>query len=129
MYLLVAGNQPVRTAEVISTQQGTFAFAAISSGQAAGLAQAIATAEAAPDTASAPYEMRMVQIPALYVTALWLKAQNGPTDYFIAIPPAPDGFRPYAMIDAKDFLKLLQAKATERVRLSGVQTPGTSPTN
>src|SRR5688572_5060506 len=40
-YLLVAGTQAVRTAQVVSAAGGAFEFASVSGGQAAGLARAI----------------------------------------------------------------------------------------
>jgi hypothetical protein len=75
-YLLVAGGQPVRVAEihpVPADPQMNFAFAALSTTPAAGIAQAIAAAEMDPCVGRGQYEMRLVRAPALHVTALWLK--------------------------------------------------------
>lgn len=130
-YLLVAGGQPVRTAEVhpgVDDPQKNFAFAAISTASAAGVARAIEVAEMDPVIAAGRYEMRLVRVPALYVTALWLKDLNGAADSYIVIPPAPDGFLAHAKMSAPDFLKLLQTKAADKVRVTPPQTPA-SPSN
>lgn len=125
-YLLVAGGQPVRTAEIhpdLADPQKGFAFAAISAAPAAGVAQAIEVAEKDPSIAAGRYEMRLVRVPALYVTALWLKDLHGAADWYVIIPPAPEGFQAHAIISASDFLKLLQTKAVEKVRVTP-QAPG-----
>jgi hypothetical protein len=129
-YLLVAGGQPVSTAEVhpLAGPKKSFAFAGISTAPAAGVAQAIEVAETDPGIAAGRCEMRLVRVPALYVTALWLKDLNGAADSYVVIPPAPEGFRAHAIIPAPDFFKLLQTKAAEKVRVTPPQAPG-SPSN
>jgi hypothetical protein len=119
-YLLVAGGQAVRTAEVhpdVADPQNIFTFAAISAGAAAGIAQAIEVAEADPKIAAGRYEMRLVRAVALYVTALWLKDLTDATDWYVVIPPAPEGLRVHIIISAPDFFKLLQTMAAEKVRI------------
>lgn len=129
-YLLVAAGQPVRTAEVHpdrAAPQTNFAFAAISTSPAAGIAQAIEAAEKHSCIAAGRYEMRLVRIPALYVTALWLKDLNGNADHYVVIPPAPDGFRAHAIVPGTDFFQLLQTKAAEKMQTTP-QAPS-SPSN
>src|SRR5437763_1101929 len=76
-YLLVCGNQTVRTADVVHNHQGqNYEFASITGADAAAINNAIEAAEKDPATANNDYEMRLVQVPALYVTALWLKNQD-----------------------------------------------------
>jgi hypothetical protein len=125
-YLLVTGNQPVRTAEVIADQRGGFTFASISSAHAAETANAIRIAETAPATAGGLYELRLALVPALYVTALWLKDKKGNADYFIVIPPAADGFQSLTPIPDADFLKSLQAAAAQKTRVTPPQTPASA---
>jgi hypothetical protein len=126
-YLLVTGGQAVRTAEVHPHPQTTFTLAAISTYLAAGLAQAIDVAENDPGIAAGRYEMRLVRVPALYVTALWLKDLDGAADYYVPVPPTPDGFVPHTAVPASDFFQLLQTQAAGKVRATP-QTPG-SPSN
>jgi hypothetical protein len=128
-YLLVTNDQPVRTAEVLHDPQGAFTFAAISGGQTAGVARAIEVAEAAPATAAGNYELRLVRAPALYVTAVWLKDRSGKADdFFVVVPPAPEGFQSHILEPAADFLKKLQSHAAAKVRLSPPVSTS-SPTN
>jgi hypothetical protein len=128
-YLLVTGSQPVRTANVVLTPSGGYAFASISAAHASGIGQAILLAENSPVASKGNYEMRLVEVPALYVTALWLKNQKSKTDHFIVIPPAPNGFQPYAVSHAADFLKLLKAAAAQRIRDIPQQQGRLSQTN
>jgi hypothetical protein len=114
-YLLVTGSQPIRTADVVPASSGGYKFASISAAQASAMSQAILAAEKSPVASKGHYEMRLVEVPALYVTALWLKNQKGKADYFIVIPPAPDGFQPYDVTAAADFLRLLRTAAARRI--------------
>jgi hypothetical protein len=131
-YLLVSGGHPVRVAEIHpdpTDPQKSFAFAAISAAPAAGIAQAIAAAETDPCIRRGQYEMRLVRVPALYVTALWLKNLNGTTDAYVVIPPTPEGFGAHVILSAPDFFKLLQTKAAEKVRTTPSPQPSGPPSN
>jgi hypothetical protein len=128
-FLLVIGSQPIRTADVVPAPGGGYQFASISAAQAPGIDQAILAAENSPVLAKGRYELRLVEVPALYVTALWLKTQRGKADYFIVIPPAPDGFQPYAVTAAPGFRKLLRAAAAQRSPSLTRQQGGPSQTN
>ncbi len=128
-YLLVTNHQPVRTAEVIGDSKGGFTFAAISGGQAASVARAIEVAEAAPATAAGNYELRLIRAPALYVTAVWLKDRGRKAaDFFVVVPPAPEGFQSHVLEPAADFLKKLQSQAAAKVHLTPAVSTA-SPTN
>jgi hypothetical protein len=128
-YLLVTGGQTVRTAEIhldrTDPQKG-FTFAAISTGAATGLANAISVVERDPGIAAGRYEMRLVRVPALYVTALWLKDLNDAVDLYVVIPPAPEGFQAHSIIQSLDLFKLLQIKAIEKAQVS--PSPPSQPT-
>ncbi len=128
-YLLVKNDQPVRTAEVMRDPTGGFTFAAISDGQAAGLARAFEVSEAAPATAAGSYELHLIRAPALYVTAVWLKDRSGNADdFFIVVPPAPEGFQSHDLEPAADFIKKLQTQAAARMQPTpAIATP--APTN
>jgi hypothetical protein len=115
-YLLVTHNRLVRTAEVIRDLKGGFTFAAISGGQAAGMTRAIEVAETHQDTAAGNYELRLARAPALYVTAVWLKDRNGNADFFVVVPPAPEGFQSDILVSAADFIAELQSQAKAKVK-------------
>ena len=127
-YLLVCGSVPVRSADVMSSANGGFEFAAISEAEAAAINNAIETAESDPLLANRDYEMRLALIPALYVTALWLKDTIQGQDRFVVIPPTPSGFVAFSIHTAADFLKALQTAATQKQSSTPVQM-GMSPPN
>jgi hypothetical protein len=128
VFLLVVNDQAVRTAEVVPAPDGKgFAFAAISAAEATAINQGIAVAEADKATAKDDYELRLVRVPALYVTALWLKHAVARNDRFVVIPPVPDGFHAYAVTTAADFLQTLRAAALRRQQAT--PPAGPSPTN
>ncbi len=101
----------------------------LAAGPAAGVARAIEVAEAAPATAAGNYELRLIRAPALYVTAVWLKDRSGKADdFFVVVPPAPEGFQSDLLEPAADFLKKLQSQAAAKMRLTpAVASP--APTN
>jgi hypothetical protein len=126
-FLLVSGTQPVRTVDVVSASAGGYSFAAISAAEAVAINRAIETAEQDKTVAGGDYELRLARVPALYVTALWLKNREGGADRFVVVPPAPDGFRPYFVEDVDGFLTPLRIAAKQR---TGARPPATqSPTN
>lgn len=127
-YLLVSGGQPVRAAEVIAADpNGAFAFAAISAAEATAINRAIETAENDPVIAKGDFELRLALVPALYVTALWLKDTAKAQDRFVVIPPAPNAFPPYSIHTASDFLTVLHRAALQNRRTA--PQPGQPPTN
>ena len=58
---------------------------------------------------SSSYEAFFLNVPSLYVTALWLKNLNGRSrhDHVIVMPPAPAEFRPGEVTASGDFAKRL----------------------
>ncbi|MGH3046855.1 MAG: hypothetical protein ACRDNC_07615, partial [Gaiellaceae bacterium] len=59
---------------------------------------AVRKAETLPQLDRATYELRLVRIPAVYVIALWLKAEGNGEDVLIPIgetPPEVEPDRPY----------------------------------
>ena len=124
-YLLVCGSQSVRSADVLAFPNG-FEFASISETEASAINNAVEAAENDQVVSRGDYELRLARIPALYVTALWLKDVKQGQDRFVVVPPAPEGFAALSIHDGVDFLKLLQAAAKKRAT---PQQAGSSPTN
>ena len=58
-------------------------------------------------------ELRLLQVPALYVDALWLHYEDGEGDVFLPIR-APFGPQPFRTWPASQFMEELAAKARER---------------
>lgn len=55
-----------------------------------------------------PHDLRLLDVPALYVQALWL---HGDADRYIPLRPAPDGIEPYRLYSAEEFASSLAALA------------------
>ncbi len=116
-FLIVAADQPVRTADVHpqpNDPNNPFVFASISAGLAAAIANAMQAAEADAVIAAGQYEVRLFQVPALYLCALWLKDRTGRADYFVVVPPAPAGFIALDVIPAAGFYRILSNLARQR---------------
>ena len=61
---------------------------------------ALGTAESLEMVASAPVELRLLRVPALYLSALWL---HGERDVFIALAPAPPPLEAGAVYEREAF--------------------------
>ncbi len=93
-YLVDVGAGPVAAAEIATTAESTEPrFASLNQGPFV-----VATVEALPlaEAGGGPgqYSMRLLRIPALYVLALWLHAEDQGEDVFIPLSPAPDSLDP-----------------------------------
>src|SRR5262245_35778347 len=73
--LLVEGDEVRHSARLTYDAAGRCRLAALASGSAAAMQKALATAENAAGERS--HEVRILRVPALHLTALWLKAEAG----------------------------------------------------
>ena len=93
-FIVMDGNKPVASAELADESTGS-GFQASEGPLVESTAAAIEVAEADPQLDDADYEVRLLRIPALYFTALWLKSEDGRTaDVVIPLNPAPAPFEP-----------------------------------
>jgi hypothetical protein len=58
-----------------------------------------------------PHELRLLDIPALYLLALWL---HGDKDRFMPLHPAPRAFDPYRMYSDEEFSRRVAELAATR---------------
>jgi hypothetical protein len=65
--------------------------------------EALRTAERDQRVESSRFEVRLLQVVALYVTALWLHGSEADSDLFIPLSPAPKPLRAHAVYDARTF--------------------------
>lgn len=56
-------------------------------------------------------ELRLLDLPALYLQALWL---HGDDDRFMALPPAPSAFEPYRLYSEEEFSQRVTELASTR---------------
>jgi hypothetical protein len=121
-YLIVAGQNVVQAAEIFTPQKGgALELSSLTTGHAREMEDVLRNAEALPQVAQGDYEIRALRVPALYVTALWLKGLQKNRDLFLMVPPLFPPFNDKVPYDRDDFLKLLKAAAAKTVQ------PGKSP--
>ena len=62
------------------------------------------------------YELRVLRVPALYVTALWLKDLQNNQDIVIPIPPTNTCLKPSEEYTPSKFIQLLHQPAQQKLR-------------
>jgi hypothetical protein len=55
-------------------------------------------------------------VPALYLTALWLKGVQQNADRLLLVPPVYPPFNVHVVYDQNDFIKLLQTAAAKKLQ-------------
>jgi hypothetical protein len=75
-------------------------------------ATALAIAENMAQVKDQEFEPRLLQIPAIYLTSLWLHGSE--QELFIPLDPAPSEFKPYAAYSEADFFDLATRLARRR---------------
>jgi hypothetical protein len=58
-----------------------------------------------------PHDLRLLDVPALYVQALWL---HGDRDQYMPLRPAPAAIEPYRLYSAEEFARQLASLAAGR---------------
>jgi hypothetical protein len=89
----------------------------------AGAEEAFRLLDRMPEIRQRTYELRALQVPSLYLVALWLKDLQGSQDRFIVLPPtfAPvQALHPYT---TSDLLTLLRQMASHKAPLERAVTP------
>lgn len=74
--------------------------------------RAIAAAEALPEAQHGDYELRMLRIPALNVSAVWLKDQEGGEDRLVPVEPTDPGFVAHRAYTVDEFLHIARQRAS-----------------
>jgi hypothetical protein len=118
-YLLVAGSSVIQAAELShpTAAGGGSTFNALTTGYAKDMEGVLAKAENLPEVQKGSYEIRVLRVAALYVTALWLKDLKATADRFLPVPPTFPPVDPQRVYDAAAFLPLLQTAAAEKLSL------------
>jgi hypothetical protein len=111
-YAVKQSNEIVAHGETIIDRQGKHLFAATSEGSLVeGTTRALELAEAQDVIRKGSYEVRFLQVPALYVAALWLVDTTGKADLALPVAPVPPPLVPDRVIPFSDLLAVLQEKA------------------
>ena len=123
-FLLRQGAQVVASAETVTDRDGSERFALVNSGPyVASTVAALERAEGLPETRDRSYEPRLLQVPALHVTALWLHSDRD-NDLVVPLAPAPAGIETNRAYDAAEFLRILADRAAQIPQLEPEDTRG-----
>jgi hypothetical protein len=117
-YLIQEGDSAIASAEVITDARGVVqTFSQFNEGPfVAATARTIVAAEEIPQVEDGVYELRLLQIPALYVMALWLKDAEGNRDLILPMEPMPNELEAGRSYTEAEFLAALEDLAQEQQR-------------
>ncbi len=112
-YLVQEGDKVLATAETATTGPGgDHVFSAFNEGRlVASNADAIRTARALPEVSRGRFELRLLRVPGLYVTALWIHEAQGVGDLLVPLAPSPVSAPAGRPIPAARLLEELASKA------------------
>lgn len=120
-YILLEGEQTIGAATVkIGEDDEQLQFSHISHGPfVQNTVEGIDRAENLPEVQSSEFELRLLDIPSLYVVSLWL---HGNQDRLLPLPPTNRALEPYRSYSAEEMLAALRGPAIERLN-SDDETP------
>jgi hypothetical protein len=129
-YLVEADRRPVASAEVIVAEGKPPRFSQFNEGPfVQSTAAAIDALQEQPEVQEGSYEFRALQIPALYVVALWLADQSGERDLVRTLEPAPAYLEPERLYPEAEFLEQLREPARTQLAFDSSPRPeGTTST-
>jgi hypothetical protein len=113
-YLLAVGDRVVASAETHTDDGEQQVFSHVNAGPfVEGTVEALAVAERFADTDEPSMELRLLNVPAVYLMAVWLHSQQASNveGVFIPVAPAPSGLEPSKVYQAKEFAALLRELA------------------
>ncbi len=124
-YLIKAAGAPVAAAEVQADASGKASLLAnLNYGPyVAATAQAFDNLPTLSSVPAGSYEARLLRFSAIYLMAIWLKADTGGADAIYPLAPAPGGLQAgklYAVADFLNAIRPLAAKRTEKTSSSPV---------
>ena len=111
-YLVQAGENSLASAETAVSPAGSeHVFSAFNSGRlVTSTVEAIRTAQGLPQVGQGNFELRLLRVPALYFTALWMHSAQGTDDVLIPLAPSP-GVATGKPVPAAPLLQDLASKA------------------
>ena len=129
-YLVEADRTPIASAEVVVAEGRSPRFSQFNEGPfVQSTAAAIDELQRRPELDEAAYELRALQIPALYVVALWLADQSGERDLVRALEPAPEYLETERIYREGEFLERLTEPARTQLAFDSSPRPeGTTST-
>ena len=115
-YTLIHNNEIIAHAETVIDQNGKNLFAGTNEGPLVeGTAKAIKVAEKQSEIKKGNYEVRLLFIPALHLSALWLVDKEGKSDLAMPVEPTPPPLIPNKLMPLGDLLAFLQEQAKSKL--------------
>jgi hypothetical protein len=114
-YIIFEGERPMAAAELSGGGGGDDAldFSNINHGPfVASTVEGVQRAEGLEAVREEDYELRLLDIPGLYVVALWL---HGARELIIPLPPTRDELEPFAVYEEEEVIERLRASAERRL--------------
>ena len=130
-YLVEVDRRAVASAEVIAESGGRPPrFSQFNEGPfVQSTAAAIDALQRAPEIEKGAFELRALQIPALYLVALWLAEPSGEQDLIRPLEPAPSYLETERLYSETDFLEQLREPARTQLAFDSSPRPeGTTST-
>lgn len=111
-YIVLKDERPLSSAE-LSGGGEALSFSNFNHGPfVASTVEGVGRAEALDIVREEDFELRVLEVPALYVVALWL---HGPRDLIIPLPPTRGQLEPFAVYEEDAVIEFLRAPAGRRL--------------
>jgi hypothetical protein len=111
-YIIFEGEQPLAVAE-LSGGGEALSFSNINRGPfVASTIEGVSRAEGLDEVRTEDFELRLLDLPGLYVVALWL---HGARDLIIPLPPTRQGLEPFAVYEEAAVIERLRGPAERRL--------------
>lgn len=112
-FLVSAGEAPLAAAEAHVLDDGQYRFGLLNEGPlVSGTATALSRAEALVAPGNGRFKPALLLVPALYVAALWLWADDEDADQVLPVPPTIAPLVPFVPRLSHDFLDILRVPAS-----------------
>jgi hypothetical protein len=114
-YIVLNDESPLLAAELdIDADAGVLEFSNANLGpHAEGTLQGVRIAESLDEVRERDFELRLLEIPSLYVIALWLHGAE--KDLLIPLPPTNPGLTPYRIYPVEDLSTFLREAAIKQL--------------
>jgi hypothetical protein len=124
-YLVGDGNRTVAAAEVSVDDSGSATVLAnVNYGPyVEATVQGLTEVARQNTVASEAYEVRLLRFSALYLMALWLKADSGGADIIYPLSPAPTGLNAGEAYSPEALMEIIRPLAAERIRPDRIGIP------
>ena len=111
-YLVQEGDNVLASAETVVGPRGEQVFSAFNEGRFVdSSAKAMRAVREFPEVGQGGFELRLLNVPGLYVLALWLHETQGKGDFLVPLAPSPVETPAGKPVPAAALLKELAAKA------------------